>query len=508
MKLSNSVNSRFWVAVATAFSFAFAIYNLGNRSLWYDEAVSVYLAQKDWSIFWSIMLNHEAYQSLYLFLLKLWIPLGNDEATLRFLSVLFSTASIPIIYLVGKELFDSRTGVTAGFLLGVNGFFIYYAQEARGYTLLLFLVLCSSYFAIICVKNPSRRSWAWYIVFSVLAVYAHFFGIWVLLVHAVSLFFLPRRMIDWKGITFAGSIIALCLLPILFFIIYKDVDQAAWIPKPTLYSIAQLFYSFLSWPMNVDIHFVWLFYGYVYIFLCFIPIIMLIRSCTINGASMNTWRYAFIVCWLFLPIILVYSLSMVRPMFINRYLIIAFPGFILLAAVTLTRLNWKWASFVASAIFVIISVSLTINSYSFTKNKHWRVIVGLVESTSLTEDAWLFNANWIRIPFEYYQKKANNPSKVIHYANPGKAYSGLEGPEPASLDEEWIKKLSGRHQRLWFILGDIKNPEISSISVWLKKYFIKQKHWDLGGQLHVVLYLNKENLIRHPSKLSPNLDRN
>ena len=135
MNFLYSVNSRIWIGGAATLSFAFATYNLGHRSLWYDEGLSVYTAQRDWAAFWAIITNMEANMSLYFFLLKLWISLGDDEATIRFLSVIFSTASIPIIYLVGKELFDSRAGTIAAFLLGVNGFFIYYAQEARGYTL-------------------------------------------------------------------------------------------------------------------------------------------------------------------------------------------------------------------------------------------------------------------------------------------------------------------------------------------------------------------------------------
>jgi len=194
----NSLNPRFWVTGAVALSFALANTNLGLRSLWWDEAFSVLIAQLDWPSFWTTILNWHMNQALYMFLLKLWIPLGDNETTVRFLSVVFATASVPIIYLVGKELFDSRTGVAASYLLAANGFFIFYAQEARCYSLLLFLTLSSSYFAIRCVKSPARKWWAGYIVLSILATYTHFFAVWVMLAHAVSLLFLPRKRINWK----------------------------------------------------------------------------------------------------------------------------------------------------------------------------------------------------------------------------------------------------------------------------------------------------------------------
>jgi len=492
-KFLYSVNSRIWVAGAATLSFAFATYNLGHRSLWLDEAMSVFRAQMDWSAFWSILFNREANQALYSLLLKLWIPLGDDEATIRFLSVLFSTACIPIIYLVGKELFDSRAGTTAAFLLGVNGFFIYYAQEARGYTLLVFLALCSSYFAIRCVKSPSRKSWALYIMFSVLAVYAHFFGVWVMLVHAASLFFLPRKMIDWKGIFYSGFIIAICLLPLLIFILNHHGEYLSWISNPTLIKIAYIFNSVVGWPWRFPTPIVGSIYGGIYLFVCGIPIIFLIRSCIKNGFSHNTWRYAFVVCWFYLPIFLVYSFSiMVKPIFMNRYLIIVLPGFILLAAVTLTRFDRIWVSFVASTILVIFTVTMTINSYS-KKKENWRGIAEHVNSLSITEDALLFFKKDARIPFDYYLNKANKSSKIFYYTNPSRHYSDLEKPDPPSLNAEWIQKISRRHQRLWLISRpSIETQKLDSLVRWIRKYYVKQQYWNAGKNVHVVLYLNKK----------------
>ena len=112
-----TLDTKIWVAGATILSFAFGVYEIGTRNLWLDEAYSVYIVQRDWHAFWTIILNFEANQVLYYIILKFWILLGDDEATLRFLSAVFSTASVPVIYLIGKELFDKKTGagsLTAG----------------------------------------------------------------------------------------------------------------------------------------------------------------------------------------------------------------------------------------------------------------------------------------------------------------------------------------------------------------------------------------------------------
>jgi len=187
---------------ATLVTFVLGISYLDHRSIWLDEAHSVHFARMDWLQFWKKLALVEANGGLYYTLLKFWILLGDDEFTVRLLSVIFATAAIPVFFAVAKTLFDRRVGVISSFLLGVNGFFIFYSQEARAYSLLVLLTICSTYFFIKCILHPSRKTWAGYVVCAVLSVYSHFFAFWIILVHIVSLAFLPRDKIDWKRIIF------------------------------------------------------------------------------------------------------------------------------------------------------------------------------------------------------------------------------------------------------------------------------------------------------------------
>ena len=82
--------------------FALCLYRLGYQSLWYDEGVSVFLAQKSLSA----LTAHTAgdiHPPLYYYLLHLWIRLaGASEFSLAFLSLTFGVLLIALLFLLGR----------------------------------------------------------------------------------------------------------------------------------------------------------------------------------------------------------------------------------------------------------------------------------------------------------------------------------------------------------------------------------------------------------------------
>jgi mannosyltransferase len=486
-----SLKPKVWVTGAVALSLFLAINNLGLRSFWWDETYSVYFASMEWAQLWDLILHVEANQSLYFILLKLWVSLGDDEFTVRLFSVIFSTASIPIMYLVGRELMGQREGIIAAIFLSVNSFFIYYAQEARGYSLLLFLILCSSYFAIRSIKKPSWKSWAGFTLFSVLATYAHFFAVWIMLAQACSLPFLPRKQVKWKEVFFVSLIIVICLLPLLGFILRNDMGQISWIPDPTINDILYLIVSFASWPVQMVGYILGFIINCIYIFLCIAPLKYLIQSLREDGASIKTWGQVFAAGWFFLPVTFVYLASLFKPMFQTYYLIIALPGFILLVTSTLTRIDRKWLSILCSLILILTTAGFTLKSYSTLKKEDWREMAKTVETLSIDQDAILFYQKESRVPFDYYYERINKTSKTFHYINNFKSYDGWANK--LEVNETFIKQVSERHQRLWLVLGHSDgNPDVKAIKTLMEKYFIEKKYWSFYYQLYVYYYVSKE----------------
>ncbi len=121
-----------------------------NQSLWLDEAVSALLA-RDLTLgqLWAHFSSADFHPPLHSFLLWGWGRLfGWSEISLRFPSLLFSVGVVYFALRLGEsiKLGKASLGFWPAILLAVNPLAVYYAQEARPYSLAAFLTLGTVYF--------------------------------------------------------------------------------------------------------------------------------------------------------------------------------------------------------------------------------------------------------------------------------------------------------------------------------------------------------------------------
>ena len=182
-----------WVAAASLLHLVLGAIRLGSESVWLDELMSIQMATGTWTNLWGWFLFLPEQHPLYYLLLRPWLAvLGDSAVALRSLSLLFGVATVPLMYLLGRDLVDARTGVVSAFLMALSPFWIFYSQEGRMYTLLVLLVCVSTW---LFVRHLAARdsgapaSLAWYWVVSALGMYTHFFFVFVLFSHAAVYLF-------------------------------------------------------------------------------------------------------------------------------------------------------------------------------------------------------------------------------------------------------------------------------------------------------------------------------
>jgi hypothetical protein len=112
------------------------IFQIANKGLWLDEAFSVWLGWQPLGQMWGWLLRIDQHPPLYYILLHFWMYLGDSAGTVRLLSALLGTLTIPVIYCLGRRLLGPSAGLMAALILAVSPFHVRFAQETRMYTLL------------------------------------------------------------------------------------------------------------------------------------------------------------------------------------------------------------------------------------------------------------------------------------------------------------------------------------------------------------------------------------
>jgi len=129
---------------------------LDHKGFWLDETFSVWMANQNVADTLQWIVKIDQHPPLYYLLLHYWIGhYGDTPYYARLFSVLFGTGTIPIIYLIGKRISGTVVGLIAALFFSLSPFNVYYAQEARMYTLLTFNAAMAIY-ALVWLLTDSR----------------------------------------------------------------------------------------------------------------------------------------------------------------------------------------------------------------------------------------------------------------------------------------------------------------------------------------------------------------
>jgi mannosyltransferase len=472
------------IAMVAAF---FSFLHIGDKSVWFDEAHSIFFAKMPWRDLWTVLVSKEANQGLYYILLKFWLVFGDSEFAVRALSALFAVASIPFLYALANRLLGVRAGLAAVLLLSVNAYFIEYAQEARGYSLVLFLVILSSYLFVRMIQDPDEKiTYYGYIIVGSLAVYAHFFAALVVAAQAFSVPFLPPDKSRTRRLSCAGLVIAALITPIIYFILTKDTGQISWIPRPSLNQL-----KILLMDLSGDVGH----RGYltsVYVLPCVIAVSYALVTLFKAGRSMETWRYAFAVLLLGVPVFISFAFSFIKPILLNKYLIVSMPGIVLLAGIGVSSMKNRFFYPVMISLLVVLSVFAIIKDYYPKKKENFRDSVSYIVSNAQHADGIIIYFHYNIVPFEYYMNRFQKTGDLPECAYPSSfgKYQYLES-QPA-LTVPYLESLNQRYDRIWVFIRKVgKLPGIDKennyiVTAFEKNFQLKQEK--KFGNLMVLLF--------------------
>lgn len=221
-------------------------YHLSHLSLWSDEAFSRFYYETGLRFMWTEGLHRESSPPLYYMALGGWIQLfGSSETALRSLSAVASSLAIPLIYILGKEMFDRPHGLAAAALFALSPSSIYYAQEARSYALLLLPVLTTLIACVLLLRNAAGLgSLALYVGGAIASIYTHTTMLFFVAACAIAgvvwaWWFVSeqraRFLLRWGA---ANAVVAIVALPVITGMASStQLRQLAWIAPLNLHDI-------------------------------------------------------------------------------------------------------------------------------------------------------------------------------------------------------------------------------------------------------------------------------
>lgn len=370
-----------------------------TQSFWRDEAFSYLMAAKSIpQILFSTAKDFSP--PLYYILLNIWMMIfGNSEIALRAVSLIFFYATI---YIVDHLLTDvlkikSRWRYLYLLLIAINPFLIYYAAEARMYTMSVFFATLSWY----AFLSGKRRL---HIISSALGLYTHYFTALALVSQVVYSYIRKQH----KQLMRDLILVALLFAPWLIFVIlfHGSSDDSFWIMRPTIRTIEFLpgilltgfEQSFRQYAQPLT----------VLTLACYSAVVVALRSMRHHPENKDIVLY--LLLWAFLPALISIVVSLVKPVFLPRYIIFSVTGLSLLLIFSLEQLKPS----VRALLFIVIMLSLV--QYNMAQIKHRtkgdvRAVVKEIRSSIQPSDAIYVESELDFHTVQYYF----DPSRVFVY---------------------------------------------------------------------------------------------
>ena len=382
------------------------LYKVNYQSLWFDEIYTIQPTDPQNSIQYIIdYCKEDQPPAFFLYVHYFFKIFGYNDLNGRIASAIIGIVSLPVIYLLGKELRGKTAGLLAALLTSINYFHIKYSQEVRFYGMAFLFSALSYWFFIRAFKSPTLTNLAAYVLTTTILLYTHYFGLIIFAVQAFTFIVLIIFYRRDKKFIIAGLISGL-LVPILLIPwipqIWSDLGITTnWINKPQLIFIKEYFYTYFGRDRFV-------------MGICVIAFIYFFRLLIIKETS-RTEKAVFIIViiWLVLSYAIPYFRSIVStPILEDRYTMVSLPAWMIIFAVgvdTLKKIKWKY--YLATAIFISSMVNLLFIRKYYTKiiKQQIREMAQIVQEKNTAHDMMISNFEWhCNYYFRNFPRKVNN----------------------------------------------------------------------------------------------------
>ncbi|MCL5025252.1 MAG: glycosyltransferase family 39 protein, partial [Chloroflexi bacterium] len=488
--------------VVTILALGLRLFRLTNSDLWGDEAYSVWLSQHDLLTIFGALSQGEPHPPFYPVLLWLWMKAaGSSEFAVRLPSAILGALMVPLAARWGTRLVGPGVGLVAALLVAFNPFLVWYSQETRMYIAAALFAAWS----VLALDNAiaGRQGFRWYVLATALLIYTHYYGLFVWGAEVLVLAWL-----SWRGYI-AGrrwlgplALVGLLYLP--------------WVAFST-----HIFFSYYGVaPGRVDLT------GILLGFWQHAPAGMTLsgRQATaiasaytalaLLGAGCLWWRarrsphlmssFPLVAAWLVVPLLGGMAVSLVRPMYAERYLIVSAMPLILLAAAGIGSIRWprpgqpaftrivSGAAQGALTIAMLAGAVYALQPYYFDARflkSQYSAHAHQVEALSRPGDAVLLDGHSQVFLQRYYYH-----GELPEYLMP----VGVPIDEAATAAK--LGEIAATHTGAWLYLYATSDYDPANfVERWLDEHAYRAWHtWTVNGRLLYYAFYPPEKLAASP----------
>jgi len=368
-----------------------------GESIRLDEAQSIWQSSHSLGRTLEIVAQ-DVHVPMYHILLHYWMVIfGTSVEAARYMSLLFFTLSIFIVYLLARTVLSIRWSLVLTTLFALSPFMSWYANEARMYTLLTFFTLLSQYFFTRILQH--KQGWGGYAITAIIGVYSHYFFLFTLAAQAI--YFLFNRALFPKGSLKKFIAIAIASLLSLMPWVYYFIQQgAAGNTRPLLQSpstidffnvFSQFMFGFQTDAVNSIILSAW-------------PILVIVAFMTVRRKMKLDAPVGYLLFAGFVPILLAFVLSfVVTPFFVSRYMMPAVAPLYIAAVWLLSRYSKKvaisalvlWCATVGYMFYLQMSTPLN------PVREDYKQAANYIEENATVNDIVALTSPFTVYPFEY-----------------------------------------------------------------------------------------------------------
>lgn len=405
-----------------------AAWNLTAGSIWFDEAFSAYLLNYNFLDIARYTAT-DVHPPFYYWLLKLWtMVFGETEIGLRSMSVFFGVIAAIFGYLFVRKQFGRKAALAALALMVLSPLFIRYGQEARMYTLAAAIIFAASYVLLLASEAKKRSLWVLYGVLISLGMWTHYFTALAWLSHWAWRYLtlrtpklrgkkLSKAFFDKNWMTAHIVAVGLFLpwIPAMLVQLAIIQTQGFWIGPVGLDTIGTYFGTIFYFHQSYQVT------GWFAAALLVLGVFVTVWAVRILKKSPAPVKksYLLLLCMAFVSPLLLFiaSLPPLTPSFVERYLLPAALGTMMLVGVTLVialrgkKLRYQIGAFAVVAAMLISGIGNMYFYNNYNKNSgtgiETRTIVQTAMERAAPGEPIIANSPWVFYEAIFYRTDRN-----------------------------------------------------------------------------------------------------